>query len=103
MRSSGVCYITRRCTAVGNVPHLAVQGVSTVFVLIARFGHTDGDSLLYIEIVIFNQNKLLTPFFQFLFFNENVLLTHTLHSKVRYISFRCERLPMFGESLIFVA
>ena len=103
MRASGVCYITRRCTAVGNVPHLAVQGVSTVFVLIARFGHTDGDSLLYIEIGIFNENELLTPFFQFLFFNENELLTHTLHSKVRYISFRCERLPMFGESLIFVA
>ena len=70
----------------GNVPHLAVQGASTVFVLIARFGHTDGDSLLYIEIGIFNENELLTPFFQFLFFNENVLLTHTLHSKVRYIS-----------------
>ena len=32
----------------------------TVFVLIARFGHTDGNSLLYIEIVIFNENELLT-------------------------------------------
>ena len=47
LRQIAMYYITRRCTAVGNVPHLAMQGVSTVFVLIARFGHTDGDSLLY--------------------------------------------------------
>ena len=53
-----------------------------VFVLIARFGYTDGDSLLYIKIVIFNQNELLTPFF----FNENVLLTHTPSSNVLYVS-----------------
>ena len=31
-----MCYITRRCTAVGNVPHLAVQGVSKGFVLIEK-------------------------------------------------------------------
>ena len=45
-----------------------------------------------------------TPYYiEIVIFNENELFTHTLHSKVRYISFRCERLPMFGESLIFVA
>ena len=48
LRQIAMYYITRRCTAVGNVPHLA--SVSTVFVLIARCGHTDGDSLLYIDI-----------------------------------------------------
>ena len=37
--------------------HVAVQGVSTVFVLIVGFGYADGESLLYIGIVIFNEKS----------------------------------------------